>query len=591
MPGCGDGSGDNSIEKFNLRNPHLICCITLYNESWPMLRSTLASCFEAIKHLVDNTNLQASFIVVVIIDGIETANPEVVSELGINSKHGQAIHYDSPDIWFQNVTTRMSEEFHIHELIRVGVVLKRRNKGKLDSHAIFFREFCERSDPDLFAQIDAGVVLDKASLFHMCDRMSESDRYVAVAAASTPDINQADVSSLNRWQILTFHDERFVSWHLEQMMNYLSVLPGQFHIVRWATINQSRKEPRGFFLGPSVNEIHPVSILKRYLNYEGEVGILSGNLRLAEDRILATELTFGSKGINRLLYEPLARAHVDLCDSWWELIKQRKRWTCGAFASGVRTLNIAINEAIAGQVKIYLPIVLYLALGLLMKLVSPSILMTLHVTLYRSAHVALSGFPILSDVYGYFSIVSLPILIFVSVITPFVQKNHATELLIFFSFTFLRWFVLLSIITLLLLGHDHLILLVVTNLLACWYCLARSGNFKFGCLPSFLSHRITSPWIGIPIISFSIIEFCSPAWGTKGINRPLTDSSLNKKLFGAGLVGTQFLISYLFLSHIISFSSCAFVWSLSLLLSLVLAATHNLFALGVGTLAEEVRHD
>jgi len=307
-------------------------CVTVYNEPDSALRSTLHSLLLALRHSYFNLgSVAARSIICILVDGRAQMHSSLVGWL----KHAQ-LALDTPQRRPNLDVHAMSH--HIDTLIRtidpasakpaaecmlkieVMLCIKSENRGKLESHATFFRDICTVVQPEFCYQVDAGTVVVEDAVSRMIRRLDTSRNTGAIAPNVMPAVPDLTASPLQNWQFCDFALQKAVYWPLESMTGFLSVIPGQTCVFRWRALKHA-----------AANEWRPDPV-HAYLRGLQASHAVERVMYLAEDRIIGSEILLTRDENWTLDYLPEAEAVTDACTSYPELFRQRRRWINSAAA-------------------------------------------------------------------------------------------------------------------------------------------------------------------------------------------------------------------------------------------------------------------
>jgi chitin synthase len=98
------------------------------------------------------------------------------------------------------------------------------------------------------------------------------------------------------------------------------VIPGQFCVFRWSAVSAPSSDSDG---------TRPLDTYLRGLN---AIAPLERVMFLAEDRVFGNEIVLAPDRSWRIGYCPAAEATTDACDTFGELLRQRRRWQNSALA-------------------------------------------------------------------------------------------------------------------------------------------------------------------------------------------------------------------------------------------------------------------
>jgi len=342
--------------------PSILTCITVYNEPGSALLYSLAGIKHNLDYLVaiGNLSLAERITLCIIIDGKEKMSPSAATLLEAlalydpnRAESGVDMHiFDSHlnvdlldnllslasrhqypnDPWLDVYQTAMPkpvpEFLHPDHSVspRVLLCIKDANAGKLNSHWWFFKVFCAHLQPDYCIQMDAGSVPKAPSIHDLWQFLEQHPEVGAATGSILVPAPQKPWHLISLWQYGNFCLDKLLFRPSEALSGYLSVLPGQFSILRWETIKTDLNE--------SSTQPQQSSPLDRYFRGMGldQLGVFETNMFLTEDRILCSEIVTGQASSWRLAYLPAVELATDSCQSLSELLRQRRRWINGSFA-------------------------------------------------------------------------------------------------------------------------------------------------------------------------------------------------------------------------------------------------------------------
>lgn len=346
----------NSI-RINKAGEKLVVCITLYNESGKSLFASLFAISKAIDYLykrVGNTDMVSVCIVADGLDKIAGSTLKLLDSLKIKSggqvysEYGVTIY----DNWVrikdivtysndyalgnkQNTCCVMTSESDTNTGVeaveqkdnnyRILLIIKDKNKGKLDSHWWFFKIVCQKLNPNYCFQLDCGTVPNDESLFLFVKHLKQNSTVGAVASRVLVASPSNEYNLLHTWQYGDFAAQKLFDWPAEILSGYLTVIPGQFCVFRWQALLSDNKLQ---LFGKDKNQ----TPLDNYFRGLGNLGPFESNMFLAEDRILGYEIISRKGNKWQLDYLPDVVALTDPCDTLSELFLQRRRWINSSFA-------------------------------------------------------------------------------------------------------------------------------------------------------------------------------------------------------------------------------------------------------------------
>ena len=333
-------------------------CLTAYNEDLDAYHDSLAALARGADFFVGagEPRVAREFTICILVDGLEHMSrgfADYASRLGIYQPalldRGADYHL------FETTIDRHLLQMSPHELLaqrdlaatqarlagtlanlspesnrqRVVLFIKAQNRGKLDSHRCFFEVACRRERPGYFLQVDVGTTPDANAIHEMWRAISGSSNVAAVSARShMPQPQGADL--LGAWQYGDIAIERILLWPTEVLMGYMSVLSGQFCLTRSDAV--WRRHDAQLEARDAVPMAEDGRVMRSYLRGLQHLGPFESNMFLAEDRILGLEIVFQPDSRWELSYVPTANAGIDRCETWNELLCQRRRWKCSSVA-------------------------------------------------------------------------------------------------------------------------------------------------------------------------------------------------------------------------------------------------------------------
>jgi chitin synthase len=396
-------------------------CMTAYNEEVGAYHASLgavarnAEFFIAAgqKKLADNLTL------CILVDGIDTMSAsfaEYAEMLGIydpalfaadadyhifESSIERRLLYQYPEAHGEHNHRKELHQASSHQ--RVVLLIKRANRGKLDSHRCYFELLCRPGKPAFFMQLDVGTCPHDDAIYKMWSTLESGGDIAAVSARSHMPLPHGARDLLGAWQYCDIASERLLVWPVELFMGYMSVLSGQICLTRseavWARAPFTKSKAAGD--AATVIEAHSsdegaTSVIKSYLRGLGPHGPFESNMFLAEDRILGLEIVFQPDSRWELSYVPEASATIDRCETWNELLSQRRRWTCGGVASRLWIFTRvpdyirSANRARAQKLRI-VTVLLFHSAYFLLQWLTPAFSVILFTSLHHLAVEAVGG--------------------------------------------------------------------------------------------------------------------------------------------------------------------------------------------------------
>ena len=305
-----------------------LVCITLYNEPFELLRNSLSALLLSIgSQRLEPAHAATKSCVVIIADGRNRIDPQILrffAEVGVIdtgrsfSALGETVHLSRKRI--DEVMTGLGAAGDLMGEVDFAICVKDENRGKLHSHALFFQQICPVLGPELCYQLDAGTVIEAGAVSKLVAYMDERRDVAAAASRILTSTPRGAASTLSIWQYMDFVMQKAVTWPTEVASGYLSVIPGQFCVFRWSAVSAPSSDDDG---------TRPLDTYLRGLN---AIEPLERVMFLAEDRVFGNEIVLAPDKSWRIGYCPAAEATTDACDTFGELLRQRRRWQNSALA-------------------------------------------------------------------------------------------------------------------------------------------------------------------------------------------------------------------------------------------------------------------
>ncbi|MCM2450716.1 glycosyltransferase family 2 protein [Agrobacterium vitis] len=313
---------DQPFDQASSEGTEILACLTLFNEPAEAVAATLA-CLAANQEMLFSRNGAIQRLeVAIVLDGRDRVHPEtevLFNRLGFDLDWGCDPETASIDRQGEDEVRVRVQTRHIpldrltgksgHPLC-VHLAVKDRNRGKLDSHAFFFRDLAERLRPDFVLQIDAGSRPADDCLGTLLAQM-ECEPDCAALATNIVMQDAALTDWLQSWQQADFLWQKLSDWPIGNGLGYLEVVPGQASLFRMSALRRGENgDPMAaYFRGLS----KPTSLME-------------ANLFLAEDRIICAEIVKSHPACT-IRYHHDANLVTDGCMTIGELLRQRRRWT------------------------------------------------------------------------------------------------------------------------------------------------------------------------------------------------------------------------------------------------------------------------
>jgi chitin synthase len=225
----------------------------------------------------------------IVADGRDDINPGILKLLGslglvtepVEQVDGADLHMSmhSCDTLLKRLgTTDPGDEVEKMEPLRAIVYLKQRNRGKLQSHSLFFNSLCRQLQPTYCFQIDNGTTMAADAVLKLVERLEDAPEIAALAPRIMPTMPEFDDDFMVIWQYLDFALQKSIVWPFEVATGHLSVVAGQACVFRWAALDAAEGGDRcGGALSP----------LEAYLRGTEISAPLEHLMYLAEDRMRA----------------------------------------------------------------------------------------------------------------------------------------------------------------------------------------------------------------------------------------------------------------------------------------------------------------
>lgn len=329
------------------RSTELCICITIYNEDDILLARTLQGVFNNIRHLCSRSRSKVwgseawkKVVVVVVSDGREKLNPRakaLMAALGVyqegfaknmvNDKPVEGHIYEYTTmvrIASANDTVRLTTKNAVP--VQMLFCLKEKNKKKINSHRWFFQAFGPILQPKVCVLLDAGTRPGNHAIYHLWKAFDKNSQIAGACGEIAAALGKGYSKLFNPLvaaQNFEYKMSNILDKPSESVFGFITVLPGAFSAYRYEALQ---------------NDANGEGPLEKYFKgekLEGQGGIFSANMYLAEDRILCWELV-AKRNCNWVLkYVKSAKAHTDVPEHLSELILQRRRWLNGSFFAAI----------------------------------------------------------------------------------------------------------------------------------------------------------------------------------------------------------------------------------------------------------------
>jgi chitin synthase len=582
--------------KIQKADDKLVVCITLYNESEQALLISLYAVSKSIEYLYNKIGVFNKVTVSIVADGIDKLSKTTVNllyrlKIFNNRKDYSRFGVTVYDSWVSvnSVEQYFQDKFDQGEIdekwtslyksctkaksipqksnstnyeFRVLLLVKEKNKGKLDSHWWFFKIFCEKLNPEYCFQLDVGTAPGPESLYLFWKYLGKNKNIGAAASRVQVPGSRKMESIIHAWQYGDFAAQKLLDWPAEIFSGYLTVIPGQFCVFRWKAISVNDKN--------SLIEKDTNTPLDHYFRGLSDLGPFESNMFLAEDRILGYEIIARKGSGWKLAYVPKVVSITDTCDSLTELFHQRRRWINSSFACNLwlifKIFNYLKESGASYKQKIHTTLAIpWLIVNCLIQWIFPSLILILIGSLLNNE----MGTSNPNFIFSIIKNLSLPIfsLLMIIQISLFYFKRLSAKIEKIIVITAsIQVLIIFSGVVYYFINHPFLwgnlnlvsVLLFETVILL-FIAAFISKDFLKNLIRNVLQYMIFRPFMLmlLTMYSFSNVHDCS--WGTKGLNSSPLESknkNVNKKLtqfkkFRLSTfltwIGTNILIAVVFL--------------------------------------------
>lgn len=337
-------AGEPSIRSF-------VVCMTLFNEPAGFVSGTLQTLAHNLMDLAIEHEPWAPPLLCIMADGgqhLSADTLQLLDHLGVPSVEQPAGHTAGRiTVDVTMVRTQVGSilqacntgcsgwtETGLHTTVDLMVCVKDQNAGKLDSHALFFRNILPQVNARFVLQVDAGSRLLPDCLRLLCAYMDRTPDCAALAPRIQVQAPRANTCLFAIWQYHDFLLNSLSLFALGDCIGYLEVLPGQCSLFRRSSIL------------PDPNAA-PDAILARYFNVGKSDSLLAHTASITEDRLIGSDLVLESTfdvSLNACLD---ARVETDRCERVDDLCRQRRRWSNGSIACRILMLGRLKSYSVA----------------------------------------------------------------------------------------------------------------------------------------------------------------------------------------------------------------------------------------------------
>jgi hypothetical protein len=346
-----------NIEYKNVQNG-IAVIIPFFNEPSHELQQTLNSLYDTWEYLKDNSIewKNQTMYVCLIQDGWHKADPSMKEYLKkMFDKKVNGVdwwkHYPEFDDNYENKednitfilerknqqTTRINTQSiydNNRKDMKISLIIKINNRRKHNSHEWFLGEsgFAESVKAKYLFMTDAFTFYHKTCLYHLVNDLDQHPNIAAVTGRQRAMLRSQQGSSesifslgymLRMVQLYDFELSNAVYNGAFSLGGLLPVIPGPCGLYRAEDVLNNKARDWYF----SITNAEP-----------DKTGIILGNVRIAEDRILSYSSVLKADGHKQNKFNPLALFYFEAETSIHNLMLQRRRWINGAVAGYIYLL-------------------------------------------------------------------------------------------------------------------------------------------------------------------------------------------------------------------------------------------------------------
>ena len=322
------------------RKCEMAIVLTAYNEDDVLFARTMSGVIKNIAHLCTRSRSKTwgadawqKVVVIIVSDGRKKANERMLKALGLMGCYNEGVMKDhvlnkpvEAHVFEYTTRVQVTEKGEVQVTpcpIQVVFCLKEQNKKKLNSHRWYFNSFCELLQPNVCVLLDVGTKPTGTSIYELWKSFDKHPKVGGACGEICVDSGRGCwqlINPLVASQNFEYKMSNVLDKPTESLFGFISVLPGAFSAYRYKALKGRPLEM--YFKGEKLH------------SGEGGNSIFSGNMYLAEDRILCFELVTKNDAGWLLRYVKSAKAYTDVPDRVPEFISQRRRWLNGSlFAS------------------------------------------------------------------------------------------------------------------------------------------------------------------------------------------------------------------------------------------------------------------
>lgn len=553
--------------KLQKEKKEINCCMTVYNEPAMAILVSLYSLLKNIGFLVDNfeKTFGKKFTVFAIIDGfnkVSSSTSTLLADLGLNmsglsdekadiflinkvfdltqlqdfilrfSQNGN----DESVLWLdllnesKKFETPQEQSLEINTSLEVVFCIKKENKGKLNSHWVFFDILCDFYDSKYCIQMDAGSIPKPDAIYHLYKFFEKKERAGAAASMVLINNNPNYNDIFHIWQTGDFIYQRLFCWPSETLIGYLTTIPGQFCFIRTAALLGDKKHPT------ALNKTS--SPVENYFRGLKPLDPFQESMFLAEDRIIGFEIICCQENDWNLYFVPSAVSFTDPCISLKELLQQRRRWCNSSF-----TCNVWFISQMRKIIKNRKRLIHKLLLGInvpafflneLFIFLIPAISFMFPI-IFKTSFIDNLENPALKQSI-YYLYVAMLLLFIMQIIAFLVKKSKNIGIILFKINTIFLTLMFVTILAFtlsngLILGNSILFSIVIFAEVMAGFLLAllSSKALFINYLKVFLPYFIIKPIMMLQVRTYSFCNFKDTSWGTKGLISGVAKKLKNKE--------------------------------------------------------------
>jgi chitin synthase len=473
----------------------ILFSIFCYNESYIFLKKSLNSILNSLDEMTNPSYITIS----IIYDGkgnIEVQMLDYINCIRMNKHSSQTQINNYSCISLQGVNQHLND-FNLGQDIHIDLLIyiKEINKGKIDSHDFFYKKVIPIVNPEYLICLDIGTIIPNNTCKYL-HNVEDSKNIDAIITAIEIDVNFFDASEVVSYQIGEFIFGNIFISPSEILLNYVSVMPGQFYILLWKNVNKD--------------------IINKYLeDIIAPSSPLEHQISLAEDRRLCLGIL--QQNTKRIKYQKYAVAKTDPCLSFNEILSQRKRWINSIFATQIKILT--------GRNKIGLMLGTFIFF--IFNFLCPTWTFILCTYPLMQDNELIKYTYVLSLIYFLYSSIN----IFIGSIAPanIYFYNIYFMFLINIYYLFNNFLISYS-------GYDFLIISLIISIIlrSCVYIGAsRNKTVKF---ISFLKYISSSLFFNSVMMAYAFSNSDDLSWGTKGLIGRMSPIKLKEQLINYKLL-------------------------------------------------------